>query len=114
MYYYPYYRYFMCIVLNKRCHRVARVTWGRSIAAGLERFAVAQAPQGLVASLSLKPRRLFISFARSKETKQRKFAVCTFCATPALFFAKQKELADAQTAFCFLRSEKHLRFTPKK
>ena len=113
MYYYPYYRYFMCIVLNKRCHRVARVTWGRSIAAGLERFAVAQAPQrlcrfavaqapqGLVALLSLKPRRLFISFARTKETKQRKFAVCTFWATPALFSAKQKELADAQTAFCF-------------
>ena len=70
--------------------------------------------KGYNALLSLKPRRLFISFARTKETKQRKFAVCTFCATPALFFAKQKELADAQTAFCFLRSEKHLRFTPKK
>ena len=101
MYYYPYYRYFMCIVLNKRCHRVARVTWGRSIAAGLERFAVAQAPQGLVALLSLKPRGLFISFARTKETKQRKFAVCTFCATPALFSAKQKELASLKQLFVF-------------
>jgi hypothetical protein len=70
--------------------------------------------KGFVASLSLKPRRLFISFARTKETKQRKFAVCTFLPTPALFSAKQKELADAQTAFCFLRSEKHLRFTAKK
>ena len=74
----------------------------------------AQSPQGLIASLSLKPRRLFISFARTKETKQRKFAVCTFWATPASVSAKQKELADAQTAFCFSRSEKHLRFTAKK
>ena len=61
----------------------------------------AQSPQGLIASLSLKPRRLFISFARTKETKQRKFAVCTFWATPASVSAKQKELAYAQTAFCF-------------
>ena len=66
--------------------------------------------KGLNALLSLKPRRLFISFARTKETKQRrvvedyvrkKFAVCTFWATPASVSAKQKELADAQTAFCF-------------
>ena len=57
--------------------------------------------KGLNALLSLKPRRLFISFARTKETKQRKFAVCTFLPTPALFYAKQKELAVAQTAFCF-------------
>ena len=35
--------------------------------------------KGLNALLSLKPRGLFISFARTKETKQRKFAVCTFC-----------------------------------
>ena len=47
------------------------------------------------------PLGLFISFARTKETKQRKFAVCTFWATPASISAKQKELADAQTAFCF-------------
>ena len=62
------------------------------------------------ASLLLKPQGLFISFARTKETKQRrvvedyvrkKFAVYTFLPTPALFYAKQKELADAQTAFCF-------------
>ena len=70
--------------------------------------------KGYNALLSLKPRRLFISFARTKETKQRKFAVCTFLPTPALFSAKQKELADAQTSFCFSRSEKHLRFTAKK
>ena len=57
--------------------------------------------KGLNALLSLKPRRLFISFPRRKETKQRKFAVCTFWATPASVSAKQKELADAQTAFCF-------------
>jgi hypothetical protein len=57
--------------------------------------------KGLNALLSLKPRGLFISFARTKETKQRKFAVCTFWATPASVSAKQKELADAQTAFCF-------------
>jgi hypothetical protein len=45
--------------------------------------------------------RLFISFARTKETKQRKFAGCIFLPTPALFYTKQKELADTQTAFCF-------------
>ena len=44
---------------------------------------------------------LFISFARTKETKQRKFAVCTFCATPALFSAKQKELASLKQLFVF-------------
>ena len=58
----------------------------------------------------LKPQGHFISFARTKETKQRrvvedsvrkKFAVCTFLPTPLLFSTKQKELADAQTAFCF-------------
>ena len=74
----------------------------------------AQSPLGFSALLLLKPQGLFISFARTKETKQRKFAVCTFLPTPALFSAKQKELADAQTAFCFSRSEKHLRFTAKK
>ena len=58
-------------------------------------------PQGLVASLSLKPRGLFISFARTKETKQRKFAVCTFWATPASVSAKQKELASLKQLFVF-------------
>jgi hypothetical protein len=56
---------------------------------------------GLVASLSLKPRGLFISFARTKETKQRKFAVCTFWATPASVSAKQKELASLKQLFVF-------------
>ena len=44
---------------------------------------------------------LFISFARTKETKQRKFAVCTFLPTPALFSAKQKELASLKQLFVF-------------
>ena len=53
------------------------------------------------------PLGLFISFARTKETKQRrvvedsvrkKFAVCTFLPTPILFYTKQKELAVAQTS----------------
>ena len=57
--------------------------------------------KGLNALLSLKPRRLFISFARTKETKQRKFAVCTFWTTPALFCAKQKELASLKQLFVF-------------
>ena len=56
---------------------------------------------GYNASLSLKPRRLFISFARTKETKQRKFAVCTFWATPASVSAKQKELASLKQLFVF-------------
>ena len=57
--------------------------------------------KGLNALLSLKPRGLFISFARTKETKQRKFAVCTFLPTPALFSAKQKELASLKQLFVF-------------
>ena len=57
--------------------------------------------KGLNALLSLKPRRLFISFARTKETKQRKFAVCTFWATPASVSAKQKELASLKQLFVF-------------
>ena len=75
-------------LLNCRCY---------SIAVGL----FAQSPLGFVALLSLKPRRLFISFARTKETKQRKFAVCTFLPTPALFSAKQKELASLKQLFVF-------------
>ena len=75
--------------------------------------AFAQSPLGFVALLSLKPRGLFISLPEQRN-EAKKFAVCTFLPTPALFSAKQKELADAQTAFCFLRSEKHLRFTAKK
>ena len=58
-------------------------------------------PLGFNALLSLKPRGLFISFARTKETKQRKFAVCTFLPTPALFSAKQKELASLKQLFVF-------------
>jgi len=49
----------------------------------------------------LKPHRLFISFARTKETKQRKFAVCIFLPTPVLFSAKQKELALLKQLFVF-------------
>ena len=36
-----------------------------------------------------------------KKSNKRKNQGCTFLATPALFYAKQKELANAQTAFCF-------------
>ena len=61
----------------------------------------AQLPLGMNAAFSLKPRGLFISFARTKETKQRKFAVCTFLPTPALFSAKQKELASLKQLFVF-------------
>ena len=37
----------------------------------------------------------------NKETKQRKFAVCTFLPTSALFSAKQKELATLKQLFVF-------------
>jgi hypothetical protein len=74
----------------------------------------AQLPLGFVALLSLKPRGLFISFARTKETKQRKFAVCTFWATPASVSAKQKELASLKQLFLFYAPSLSLRFTPKK
>ena len=42
---------------------------------------------------------LFISFARTKETKQRKFAVCIFLPTPILFSTEQKELASLKQLF---------------
>ena len=57
--------------------------------------------KGLNASLLLMPQGHFISFARTKETKQRKFAVCTFLPTPALFSTKQKELASLKQLFVF-------------
>ena len=60
----------------------------------------AQSPQGLVAALSLKPRRLFISL-HEQRNEAKKFAVCTFWATPALFSAKQKELASLKQLFVF-------------
>ena len=63
--------------------------------------AFAHAPLGLNASLLLMPQGHFISFARTKETKQRKFAVCTFGATPASVSAKQKELASLKQLFVF-------------
>ena len=71
---------------------------------------LAQLPLGLNASLLLMPQGHFISFARTKETKQRrvvedyvrkKFAVCTFWATPASVSAKQKELASLKQLFVF-------------
>jgi len=43
--------------------------------------------------------RLFISFARTKETKQRKFAGCIFLPTPVIYSAKQKELASLKQLF---------------
>jgi hypothetical protein len=80
----------------------------------MRRWAFAQSPLGFVALLSLKPRRLFISFARTKETKQRKFAVCTFWATPVGDSAKEKELASLKQLFLFYAPSLSLRFTPKK
>ena len=47
------------------------------------------------------PQQHVISFARTKETKQKKFAVCTFGATPASVSAKQKELASLKQLFVF-------------
>ena len=42
------------------------------------------------------------SFARTKEKRsKKKIRRLHFLPTPALFSAKQKELAIAQTAFCF-------------
>ena len=75
------------MLLNCRCY---------SISAGL----FAQSPQGLVALLSLKPRRLFISL-HEQRNEAKKFAVCTFLPTPALFSAKQKELALLKQLFVF-------------
>ena len=56
--------------------------------------------KGLNASLSLKPRRLFISL-HEQRNEAKKFAVCTFLPTPALFSAKQKELALLKQLFVF-------------
>ena len=46
---------------------------------------------------------LTFSFAlmQKKKITKRKNQGCTFLPTPALYSAKQKELAVAQTAFCF-------------
>ena len=66
-------RYFSFILIQKKIHIFYLTTW------------------------------FFISFPRRKETKQRrvvedyvrkKFAGCIFWPTPALFYAKQKELAS--------------------
>ncbi|MBR5612276.1 MAG: hypothetical protein IKW43_03935, partial [Bacteroidaceae bacterium] len=43
----------------------------------------------------------------------RKFAVCTFLPTPVLFYAKQKELANAQTALAQAAKAFHF-FCPNK
>ena len=45
------------------------------------------------------PQQLVISFARTKETKQRKFAGCIFLPTTVLFYAEQKELAALKQLF---------------
>ncbi|MBR5193236.1 MAG: hypothetical protein IKW37_02305 [Bacteroidaceae bacterium] len=52
------------------------------------------------ALLSLKPRGLFISL-HEQRNEAKKFAVCTFLPTPALFSAKQKELASLKQLFVF-------------
>ena len=64
-------------------------------------FLLNRRKEGYNASLLLMPQGHFISFARTKETKQRKFAVCTFLPTPALFSTKQKELASLKQLFVF-------------
>ena len=56
--------------------------------------------KGLNALLSLKPRGLFISL-HEQRNEAKKFAVCTFLPTPALFSAKQKELATLKQLFVF-------------
>ena len=56
--------------------------------------------KGFVALLSLKPRGLFISL-HEQRNEAKKFAVCTFLPTPALFSAKQKELASLKQLFVF-------------
>ena len=56
----------------------------------------------------------FISFVRTKETKQRKGAGCTFLATPVGCSAKEKELASLKQLFLFYALHHSLRFTPKK
>ena len=42
---------------------------------------------------------IFISFVRTKETKQRKSAGCTFWAIPKVVSAEQKELASLKQLF---------------
>ena len=74
-------------------------------------FALAQAAR---AFFRTSPQQHVISFARTKETKQRKFAVCTFWATPASVSAKQKELADAQTASALAAGAFHFFARTKK
>ena len=64
-------RYFSFILIQKKIHIFYLTTW------------------------------FFISFPRRKETKQRKFAGCIFWPTPALFYAKQKELASLKQLFVF-------------
>ena len=44
---------------------------------------------------------IFLLHEQKKNETKRKFAGCIFLPTPALFSTKQKELAIAQTAFCF-------------
>jgi len=83
---------FCALLLLKRCLGFAQAPQG------LERFAPALAAGAFFRAC---PQQLVISFARTKETKQRKFAVCTFLPTPALFSAKQKELAPLKQLFVF-------------
>ena len=77
---------------------------------GLERFALAQAAKALHFFARTKKR----SKDELLRTCPKKFAVCTFCATSALFSAKQKELASLKQLFVFNAPHTYLRFTPKK
>ena len=74
----------MCLRLRERWHLLPYV-WG-------------DAPVCVCSSERLF---IFLLHEQKKNEAKRKFAVCIFLPTPVLFSAKQKELAIAQTAFCF-------------
>ena len=63
--------------------------------------------KGYNALLSLKPRRLFISFARTKETKQRKFAGCRSRAKIFTLFLKKKNSLRSNSFFFFTEKSKN-------
>ena len=71
--------------------------------------------KGYNALLSLKPRRLFISFARTKETKQRKFAGCRSRAKIfTLFLKKKNSLTLKQLFLLHGKEQKFLNALPRR
>ncbi|MBQ4056330.1 MAG: hypothetical protein IJD32_04415 [Bacteroidaceae bacterium] len=90
-------RYFSFILIQKKIHIFYLTTW---FFISFPRTKLK--PHGFSFLLNgLRAAWLFISFPRRKETKQRKFAGCIFWPTPALFYAKQKELASLKQLFVF-------------